>query len=59
MTRVIVVVPTYNEAENIGALASRLLVLRVEGLELLVVDDRSPDGTGEVAEALRPQRRRT
>ena len=48
---VTVVVPTYNEAENLPVLARRLLALPC-GVRLLVVDDASPDGTGEVAEAL-------
>jgi len=48
----IVVVPTYNEAENISPLVEALLALGVEGLEVLIVDDASPDGTGQVAEGL-------
>jgi dolichol-phosphate mannosyltransferase len=50
--KLMVVVPTYNEAENLPALATELFALPVEGLELLVVDDHSPDGTGQVADAL-------
>ena len=46
----IVVIPTYNEADNIRAIAGG--VLRNEGLDLLVVDDNSPDGTGQIADAL-------
>lgn len=49
---VYVVVPTYNEADNLAALAERLLSLDVPGLRLLVVDDASPDGTGDIADAL-------
>lgn len=45
-----VVVPTYNEADNLDALLERLLALPVN-LGVLVVDDNSPDGTGEMAEA--------
>ncbi|HWQ00044.1 MAG TPA: polyprenol monophosphomannose synthase, partial [Vicinamibacterales bacterium] len=47
---VLVVVPTYNERENLPLLASRLMELA--GVSLLVVDDASPDGTGELAERL-------
>lgn len=48
--RSLIVVPTYNEADNIEALAEALLG---EGdFDLLIVDDNSPDGTGRVAEAL-------
>ena len=40
----LVIIPTYNEIENIGALLDQLLALPF-GLEVLVVDDNSPDGT--------------
>lgn len=50
--KVIVVTPTYNEAENLPGLVDQLLSLGIEGLEILVVDDASPDGTGEIAEQL-------
>ncbi len=46
---VIVIVPTYNEAENIEAIAS---AVRTQGYRLLVVDDGSPDGTGDTADVL-------
>lgn len=51
--KTIIVLPTYNEAENIRAMADALLHLPVEDLRLLIVDDNSPDGTGELAEQLR------
>ena len=41
----LVIIPTYNEQENVGPLIGRLLALPL-GLEVLVVDDASPDGTG-------------
>jgi dolichol-phosphate mannosyltransferase len=44
-----VVIPTYNEADNIEELLARLLELPVS-LGVIVVDDNSPDGTGELAE---------
>lgn len=47
-----VVLPTYNEAENIGPMVEALLGLGVPGLGILVVDDASPDGTGEIADRL-------
>ena len=49
---VTVVVPTYNEANNLMAMAETLWALPLPGLELLIVDDDSPDGTGQIAEAL-------
>ena len=51
MNPTLVVVPTFNERENLPALAQRLLGLAV-GVDLLVVDDNSPDGTGKVADEL-------
>lgn len=50
--RVVVVTPTYNERENLPILAGLLARLEVPNLQLLVVDDSSPDGTGEVADKL-------
>ena len=49
---VLVVVPTYNEADNIARLVEEVLALGVPGLRLLIIDDASPDGTGELADAL-------
>jgi dolichol-phosphate mannosyltransferase len=46
-----VVLPTYNEAENLGPIASAILAA-VPGATLLVVDDNSPDGTGRLADEL-------
>jgi len=54
-TRVTVVIPTYNEAENLPAIAAALLALPIPNLQLLVVDDNSPDGTGAVADQLATQ----
>lgn len=44
--RIIAVLPTYNERDNLPKMVERLLALP-EGIEILVVDDGSPDGTGE------------
>jgi dolichol-phosphate mannosyltransferase len=44
---ILVIIPTYNERQNIGPLLDQLLELPL-GLEILVVDDQSPDGTGDV-----------
>jgi dolichol-phosphate mannosyltransferase len=51
--RMIVVLPTYNERENLAAMVETLRELGIPGLEVLVVDDNSPDGTGALAEELR------
>jgi dolichol-phosphate mannosyltransferase len=50
MTENLVVIPTYNEAENLRRLVS--MVLAEGGFDVLIVDDNSPDGTGELADAL-------
>jgi dolichol-phosphate mannosyltransferase len=49
--RITIVLPTYNEAENLPKLVSALLSLPLD-LSVLVVDDHSPDGTGEIADQL-------
>jgi dolichol-phosphate mannosyltransferase len=49
--RIVVVVPTYNEAENLPRLVSALFALPLD-LSILVVDDNSPDGTGRIADDL-------
>lgn len=51
MNKTLVVVPTYNERENLSPLAQRLLALPAP-VDLLVVDDNSPDGTGKLADEL-------
>jgi dolichol-phosphate mannosyltransferase len=55
MSKIFIVIPTYNEANNLPVMASELFNLGVEGLEILVVDDASPDGTGNVADGLAKQ----
>ncbi len=47
-----VVIPTFNEAENLPGLVSALFSLPMPDLNILVVDDNSPDGTGEIANHL-------
>jgi dolichol-phosphate mannosyltransferase len=50
--RIMVVIPTYNEADNLPTMVGELLALDLPGLQILVVDDNSPDGTGKIAEEL-------
>jgi dolichol-phosphate mannosyltransferase len=50
--KTVVVVPTYNERENLPVLIAQLLNLDVPDLHVLVVDDNSPDGTGDVADRI-------
>ena len=49
--RIVVVVPTYDEADNIGGVIARLRAAVPEA-DVLIVDDNSPDGTGVVADQL-------
>jgi dolichol-phosphate mannosyltransferase len=51
--KVLVIVPTYNEKENLPSIIER--VLRHPGIELLVVDANSPDGTGKTADDIAAQ----
>ncbi len=50
--RVAVVIPTYNEAENLAQIVGQLDALDVPGLGFVIVDDASPDGTGDIADRL-------
>ncbi len=52
MSSLTIVIPTFNEAENLPALAAQLWALPIDGVRLLVVDDASPDGTGAIANSL-------
>ena len=54
--RLTIVLPTYNEAENLPRMVEALFALPVEvDLSILVVDDNSPDGTGQIADSLAEQ----
>jgi dolichol-phosphate mannosyltransferase len=49
--RAVVIVPTYNESDNVTRIVP-LILAQDPGLEVLVVDDNSPDGTGALADAM-------
>ena len=49
--KAMVVIPTYNEAENLQEIVRRIRALP-EGISVTIVDDASPDGTGEIADRL-------
>jgi dolichol-phosphate mannosyltransferase len=53
--QITVIIPTYNEAENLPNLFSALFSLPLPELKLLMVDDNSPDGTGQIADDLAAQ----
>lgn len=49
--RILIILPTYNEKENLEKLTGEILVLPND-IDILVVDDNSPDGTGKIADDL-------
>jgi len=53
--KVIIVLPTYNEIENLPRMVAALFALQIPHLQIVVVDDNSPDGTGQRADELRAQ----
>ena len=56
MDVLVVCLPTYNERENLEAMVSALGSVLPEGGRILVIDDGSPDGTGEIADRLAAER---
>jgi dolichol-phosphate mannosyltransferase len=48
-----VMIPTYNERENIANLIDKILDLKIKNLHIVVVDDNSPDGTSKIVEKIR------
>lgn len=55
MRSVTIVIPTYNERENLGRLIPQIAALNLPDARILIVDDNSPDGTGRVAAELAKQ----
>lgn len=53
--KTMVVMPTYNEADNLVQMVAELMTLELDGLETLIIDDNSPDGTGQIADDLAAQ----
>jgi dolichol-phosphate mannosyltransferase len=53
--RSLIVVPTYNEIENLESLVQAVLKASPNDAEMLIVDDNSPDGTGQLADRLGKQ----
>ena len=52
MNKSLVIIPTYNEKENIEKIIRKVISLN-QGFDLLIVDDGSPDGTGEIVKNLK------
>lgn len=55
MNASLVIIPTYDEAENLRPIVSRTLAATDDSVHVLVVDDNSPDGTGRIADELATQ----
>ena len=51
MEKTLIIIPTYNEIENISAIIEAVFETQI-ALDILVVDDTSPDGTGQAVEQL-------
>lgn len=56
--RVLIVIPTYNEIENLKPLTEAIMSVTPSEVEILIVDDASPDGTGRLADTLMGQQKR-
>ncbi|MEP6866672.1 MAG: polyprenol monophosphomannose synthase, partial [Deltaproteobacteria bacterium] len=54
MAKALIIVPTYNERENVPGISERFLAA-IPGVELLFVDDNSPDGTGQLLDDIAAQ----
>jgi dolichol-phosphate mannosyltransferase len=50
--RTVVIIPTYNESENIARLIETIIALYPQWLDVLVIDDNSPDGTSDIVGAI-------
>lgn len=55
MAKTIILLPTYNEIENLADMVNTLLALPIPDVEIMVLDDNSPDGTGQAADELAAQ----
>ena len=55
LMKTFVILPTYNEAQNLAPMIDQLLALAISDLNVLIIDDHSQDGTGAIAERLHTQ----
>jgi len=52
MLKIYIVIPTYNEKENIEKMLREIFTLNISNLHILIVDDNSPDGTAQIVQSL-------
>ncbi len=52
MNKILIIIPTYNEADNVEKIIDKVINLNLPNLFILIVDDNSPDGTGEIVERI-------
>lgn len=52
ISKVFIVIPTYNEKENIERLIKKIFALNIDNLRIIIIDDNSQDGTGQLAKKL-------
>ena len=57
MSKALVIIPTYNEKENISSIIDAVLSLK-DNIEILIVDDGSPDGTAEIVKSIQSKQSR-
>jgi len=50
--RPVIILPTYNEKENLAGIVQEIFSIGINGLKIIIVDDNSPDGTGRIADEL-------
>lgn len=56
--KILVIIPTYNESQNINKILAAIFEQNIENLHVLVVDDNSPDGTGEIVAEMKKENQR-
>ena len=52
MKKILIIIPTYNEADNVENIIDKIINLNIPNLFILIVDDSSPDGTGDIVERI-------
>ncbi|MFQ5639506.1 MAG: polyprenol monophosphomannose synthase [bacterium] len=52
MNKTLIIIPTYNEADNIQIIINKIIDLNIPNLSVLIVDDNSPDGTAKIVKKI-------